>query len=420
MVTLRTDSTYKRHVNKAEKSRKKHYKGVKGSTLLAQCSFYSVSSSVQIDLMHTVGLGVIKNLFEYWFDFKLGEYSLRYYYDEIEKRYVSIRPPNHLSSAPKSITEWKNWKAREFINFILFYSLPVFLNLMPIAHFEHLTKLVTALEILRTKNIQVSSIQVADNLLRQFVEGASSLYTPSIMKSGVHELLHLAKCTIDIGPLNTISCFPFEEMNRKLIRFIKGRDLMGEEFFKLFSVLQTLISFSSQYNFQNTQLKEFIVKKSNIKTSNRKDRYNSEEDFKVSIKISNFDDINLINFIEQNNLTDLTLYERINYKGTSFAVRSKHNKFNNSCIEFQGTFGIIETVFVKDEVPFAVCREVNNLSSFFFDKQYLQNKISCFFCDISDDDFFICPLKKMKKVFLIEIDDTATYVNFFQSSHLFT
>lgn len=310
--------------------------------------------------MHTVGLGVTKKLFEYWFDFKLGEYSLRYNYDEIEKRYVSIRPPDYLSSAPKSITEWKNWKAREFINFILFYSLPVF---MPILHFEHLTKLVIALEILLTKNIQLSSIDVADDLLRQFVKDASSFYTPAIMKSGVHKLLHLAKCTIDIGPLNTISCFPFEEMNRKLIRFIRGRDLMGEEFYKLFSVIQTLITFTNEYQIQNPQLKEFIFKTSCIKTSNRKDRY--KEDFKVSIKISNFPDIYLNNFIRDNNLTDLTFYERIHFKGTTFSVRSKINKFDNSCIEFQGTYGIIETIFLKDTIPFVICRQVSNLSSFF-------------------------------------------------------
>lgn len=91
-MDMRTILNYNRHVSKAI-STNKAYKGIKGSTLLSKRKFYSVCTSIQIDVMHTVGLGVIKNLFEYWFDFKLGDYSLRYYYDEIEKRYLFIKPP---------------------------------------------------------------------------------------------------------------------------------------------------------------------------------------------------------------------------------------------------------------------------------------------------------------------------------------
>jgi hypothetical protein len=49
------------------------------------------------------------------------------------------------------------------------------------------------------------------------------------MLSGVHELLHLVECTITFGPLNSFSLFPFEELNRKLLRFLHGYDLIGEE-----------------------------------------------------------------------------------------------------------------------------------------------------------------------------------------------
>ncbi len=160
---------------------------------------------------------------------KLGPYSLRGDYDKIEKRYLSIMPPDYLPSAPRSITEWRNWKAKEFINFIIFYALPLFCNLMPTDHFEHLKKLVIGLEILMAKHISRDLVNIADTLLKEFVADASSLYTPSIMKSGLHELIHLANCTIEFGPLNGISCFPFEELNRKLTRLIKG-----EFFFKWF------------------------------------------------------------------------------------------------------------------------------------------------------------------------------------------
>ena len=55
-----------------------------------------------------------------------------------------------------------------------------------------------------------------------------------------HELLHLPECALYFGHLNSVNCFPFEENNRKIVSLIKGRDLVGDEFFKLFSVYQEL------------------------------------------------------------------------------------------------------------------------------------------------------------------------------------
>ena len=72
----------------------------------------------------------------------------------------------------------------------MFYALTTFHELMNIEHFEHLTKLVVELEILLSKRIKRSDLCVANELLIQFVKGASDLYTENIMKSGMHELLH--------------------------------------------------------------------------------------------------------------------------------------------------------------------------------------------------------------------------------------
>jgi hypothetical protein len=89
------------------------------------------------------------------------------------------------------------------------------------------------------------------------------------MLSGVHELLHLVQCTKNFGPLNGCNCFEFEELNRLFLKLIKGNDLIGEEFIKLFSYLKVLNSYSSN-SLTNSKFKEFINKNSAIKTSNLK------------------------------------------------------------------------------------------------------------------------------------------------------
>ena len=81
-------------------------------------------------------------------------------------------------------------------------------------------------------------------VLIEFVNELSELYSKSIMLSGAHELLHLTHCTLEFGPLNSINCFQYEELNRKLMRFLHGTDLIGEEIIKIFGTSQILSSFS--------------------------------------------------------------------------------------------------------------------------------------------------------------------------------
>jgi hypothetical protein len=74
---------------------------------------------------------------------------------------------------------------------------------------------------------------------------------------------------LNFGPLNGCNCFEFEELNRLFLKLIKGNDLIGEEFIKLFSYLKVLNSYSSN-SLTNSKFKEFINKNSAIKTSNLK------------------------------------------------------------------------------------------------------------------------------------------------------
>jgi hypothetical protein len=63
------------------------------------------------------------------------------------------------------------------------------------------------------------------------------------MLSGMHELLHLADCTKHFGPMNVINCFPFEEVNRKILRIISGKDLIGDEFLYNLGILKYLTNY---------------------------------------------------------------------------------------------------------------------------------------------------------------------------------
>jgi len=79
------------------------------------------------------------------------------------------------------------------------------------------------------------------------------------MVSGFHELLHLVECTRQFGPFNSTNCFQFEELNRKVVQLIRGKYLIGEEFYKLFVVAQSLSLFINSIKFSNPLIAKFVA-----------------------------------------------------------------------------------------------------------------------------------------------------------------
>ena len=169
--------------------------------------------------MHTVLEGVVKSLFNKWFsqDNHASECSLRKHMNQIDLRLVSIRPPKFIPTTPRSIYSWKTWRAHEYLGFLIYYSLPIFHDIMDSSQFEHLVKLVIFMETILSREIKLEDLDFAQQLIISYVKDFSKFYSLNSMLSGVHELLHLVECTKTLGPLNNINCFPFEELNRKLL-----------------------------------------------------------------------------------------------------------------------------------------------------------------------------------------------------------
>jgi K+-sensing histidine kinase KdpD len=96
-------------------------------------------------------------MFYRWFDQVNSrmECSLRQQMQQIDKRIINIKPPKYVPTAPRSIYTWKQWRAHEYLSFILFYSLPIFIDMMyETSHLEHLIKLVIFMEIILSREIK--------------------------------------------------------------------------------------------------------------------------------------------------------------------------------------------------------------------------------------------------------------------------
>ena len=117
----RSDASYESAIKEAEKSLQ-IVNGIKvGKCILSHLKYFkNPMSNTCIDYLHSVLEGVMKTLFRYWFEGDCNKnYSLKKYMKEIDNRLMSIQHPSFVSTLPRSIYCWAQWRAHEFLHFFI-------------------------------------------------------------------------------------------------------------------------------------------------------------------------------------------------------------------------------------------------------------------------------------------------------------
>ncbi len=395
--------------------------GVLSPCCLSYLKYFNPVESTCIDYMHSVLEGVVKSLFEYWFspEYSRGEHSVRKYMQEIDKRLLSIKPPTFVPYTPRPIFIYNLWRAHEYMTFILYYALPVFREILADKYYKNLIKLVIFLENLLLPKFDKNFAQELEKMIFSFVRELEYLYPPNVMRSGVHELVHLVDCTLDYGPLNIINCFQFEELNRKITRLYNGQDLIGEEIINNFSTLQSLAHFSFQI--MNPELRNLIFSKINVKSSNKK-TYSNQNVIKVVGKrniVFENKYLKIYNSFFYDNIDHLEVFYKINHNGlvlSSYNIKSKRGDY---CIlNYDNKVGLIESFFFRNEKVFIYCKLISCLPTPFYCTKYPEIKSSIEIACVTNQ-FFITEPRNCRKIVLIELAEDDTYISCFNMSHLF-
>ncbi|KAG8171808.1 hypothetical protein JTE90_006165, partial [Oedothorax gibbosus] len=197
--------------------------GIKGPS---QLSLYvpDIIRSTGLDYMHGVCLGVMKKVLSLFLDptYSKSDFSLLKFRTLIDQSIQSISVPHMFQRVPRSVNLIKNWKASEFKNFLLYFSVPVFRPILNGTYFEHHMLLVYGISILLKENISHSELVLAEHALWHYVYLFQQLYGKRHMSANVHNLLHLADSVRDLGPLWASSCFGWESVNGFLIKCVHG------------------------------------------------------------------------------------------------------------------------------------------------------------------------------------------------------
>ena len=158
---LRTDQKYDQDLQTAL-STDTTVNGINGRCCLSSLTYFNIIISTCFDVIHSILESVIKSLFKHWFDSDSSkEYSLKNNMKKINKRLDNILPPKFVPLISRSLFANDIWKTREYLAFILYFSLPVFRNIMHQKYYNNLQKLIVFIEII-LPSINVETLKKAE------------------------------------------------------------------------------------------------------------------------------------------------------------------------------------------------------------------------------------------------------------------
>lgn len=97
----------------------------------------------------------------------------------------------------------------------MYYGAPTLHTILSGVYFQHYLKFVQAifLTLFLKSGSTYDEIDYAEILIQGFCKEFKKLYDECFMTLNVHQLLHLADSVRNLIPLNTHSCFSFEDKN---------------------------------------------------------------------------------------------------------------------------------------------------------------------------------------------------------------
>lgn len=197
--------------------------GIKEPSLMAKI-MTDVVNGTAIDYMHNIFEGIMKKLMELWFSstHHLKNFSIRDQLSTINERLEKIKPPSFIARFPRSLDDLNLWKASEFKNFFLYYSLPILLGVLPVQLLDNFADIVYGVHTFSKNSISEKEFEESKKATNSFLEHFQKLYGLRYMTMNFHLLEHLAASVKNIGATWVSSCFIFEDHNGKLLKLLHG------------------------------------------------------------------------------------------------------------------------------------------------------------------------------------------------------
>ncbi|XP_051153467.1 uncharacterized protein LOC127276837 isoform X2 [Leptopilina boulardi] len=383
---LRTEEETLQHVQ--ECTEEKPIYGFKNPSELLNLNKFDIIDGFVPDPMHILsGLG--KQFAHVWFGVKLGTSSVLTMseIEEINRILNSIKVPHQVGRLTRSLVDKEHWKAREWENWILYYSAPIMSLYLDKKLVDHWVKLVEAIHLLLGSKITLLEINRANQLLHEFVYDTECLYSPYAMTFNIHLLLHLARSVLNWGPLYEHSTFAFEAGNAKLLNSVHAAKGVHKQICRYITLNSSYRVLEIRVDpFASSEVKNFCTQLSKlmIKTT---EKLSTVRYFGKSSRVPSdlIDELRLSNVARS--------FQKITKDGCLYLTSLKKNKRsdNSFAILKDGTYVKIRSFIVDREleVQYAIVHQVVTHNSFRNKCKMIQkivavnvNKIAINTCDI--------------------------------------
>lgn len=332
-VQLRThDKVLQQSVNCNEQN---VIEGVKGPSPMLMFPDIDIIKCFPIDIMHGVGLGIMKDLLAIWMGKKKLSSSHKNcklkakHRDILNSRIQKLKPPLSVRRRPKSVFGFADFKASECLNFLWFYlryTLPGLLSTKLVKHFE---KLSVATYILCKENITLCEMNSATDMLIDFANEHEKIYGQEAVTMNIHLLKHYRDSVMNCGPMWAYSLFGFENNIGVLKNFVFGKTDILDQIYKKY------IASKIDHEISNRTVDNLVELTQQI-----------QSDFDVSKYVP-------ILFEAGIHVDDMQIFRRLNRHGEVFtSIAALQGESCDYCVQLKSEeVGAIEFFFLYDKQP---------------------------------------------------------------------
>lgn len=217
-------------------------RGIKGYSIMSEVPLFNIVRSLVPDYMHALLLGVVHTFCQIWFssEHHQSPWYLGLRENEISNRLQNLMPTSEITRLPSSIKKRSIWKASELRSFLLYYSLPVFKNIMRSKYYRHWFLLVYSFHLLLNNKVTLTDIHKSECAIKKFVQQTEILYGTEYLTFNMHLLLHIPQYVKNWGAPWDSSTFMFEHGNGVLLKLFKGTQSVVNQIFKSYDCIMKI------------------------------------------------------------------------------------------------------------------------------------------------------------------------------------
>lgn len=178
-----------------------------------------------IDPMHLIDLGVTKK----WLSLALNKANTETMNKKID--FLTKFLPSEFGRSCRSLKDVNLWKATEFRQFLLYTGIYVLKDCVSEDLYNNFLLLHTAIRLLSCPRTYMSELNVAQEILEEFVESFANIFGEHLISFNIHGLLHLTECVRLYGPLDNFSAYKFENHMQYLKRIVRKPNQVLQQIF---------------------------------------------------------------------------------------------------------------------------------------------------------------------------------------------